>query len=137
LTSEPLSTEAAAAWPAAAAASVGAASARIIVAAFSQRGLLPRSARAIIDEASEAIGYNYEILRNTLDHVGMGIAAFDGMGRLEISNDRFATLLCLNAEAVTVGAVPERFGAELPVVALLKRPRRLRPMKSPRAWPGR
>ena len=68
---------------------LGAASARIIVAAFGRRGrLLPRSARAIIDEASEAIRYNYEILRNTLDHVGMGIAAFDRNGRLEIFNDR-------------------------------------------------
>ncbi|UYN96022.1 MAG: PAS-domain containing protein [Enhydrobacter sp.] len=76
---------------------LGAASARIIVAAFGRRGLLlPRSARAIIDEASQAISYNYEILRNTLDHVGMGIAAFDNEGRLEISNDRFATLLALD-----------------------------------------
>src|SRR5215468_3289054 len=73
---------------------LGAASARIIVAAFSRRGrLLPRRARALIDEASEAIRYNYEILRNTLDHVGMGIAAFDRDGRLEIFNDRFTTLL--------------------------------------------
>ena len=55
---------------------LGAASARVIVAASARRGrLLPRSARAIIDEASEAIRYNYEILRNTLDHVGMGIAS--------------------------------------------------------------
>ena len=73
---------------------LGAPSARIIVAAFGRRGLLlPRSTRAIIDEASQAISYNYEILRNTLDHVGMGIAAFDKEGRLEISNDRFTTLL--------------------------------------------
>lgn len=75
---------------------LGAASARVIVAGFGRRSrLLPRSARALIDEASEAIRYNYEILRNTLDHVGMGIAAFDKSGRLEISNDRFATLLSL------------------------------------------
>jgi Na+/proline symporter/CheY-like chemotaxis protein len=76
---------------------LGAASARVIVAAFGRRGrLLPRSARALIDEASEAIRYNYEILRNTLDHVGMGIAAFDRDGRLEISNERFATLIALD-----------------------------------------
>ena len=72
---------------------LGAASARVIVGAFGRRGrLLARSARALIDEASEAIRYNYDILRNSLDHVGMGIAAFDKDGRLEISNDRFATL---------------------------------------------
>src|SRR6185437_13471298 len=73
---------------------LGAASARVIVGAFGRRGrLLTRSARALIDEASEAIRYNYDILRNSLDHVGMGIAAFDKDGRLEISNDRFAALL--------------------------------------------
>ena len=86
---------------------LGAASARIIVAAFGRRGrLLPRSARALIDEASEAIRYNYEILRNTLDHVGMGIAAFDRDGRLEIFNDRFTTLLSLDDASVAVGAAP-------------------------------
>jgi signal transduction histidine kinase len=76
---------------------LGAASARVIVGAFGRRGrLLGRGARALIDEASEAIRYNYDILRNSLDHVGMGIAAFDRDGRLEISNDRFATLLPLD-----------------------------------------
>ncbi len=102
---------------------LGAASARVIVAAFSRRGrLLPRSARAIIDEASEAIRYNYEILRNTLDHVGMGIAAFDREGRLEIYNDRFTALLSLDDDAVAVGAAPREFGATAEVVALLRRP---------------
>ena len=102
---------------------LGAASARVIVAAYGRRGrLLPRSARAIIDEASEAIRYNYEILRNTLDHVGMGIAAFDREGRLEIYNDRFTTLLSLDDDAVAVGAAPREFGASAEVVTLLRRP---------------
>jgi Na+/proline symporter/signal transduction histidine kinase len=102
---------------------LGAASARVIVAAFGRRGrLLPRSARAIIDEASEAIRYNYEILRNTLDHVGMGIAAFDREGRLEIFNERFAALLSLDDDAVAVGASPPEFGATTDLVALLRRP---------------
>ncbi len=102
---------------------LGSASARIIIAAFGRRGrLLPRSARALIDEASEAIRYNYEILRNTLDHVGMGIAAFDREGRLEIFNDRFTTLLSLDDDAVAVGAAPHQFGAAADVVALLRRP---------------
>ncbi len=102
---------------------LGAASARVIVAAFGRRGrLLPRSARALIDEASEAIRYNYEILRNTLDHVGMGIAAFDRDGNLEIFNDRFTTLLSLDPEAVAVGASPLLLGATPDIVALLRRP---------------
>jgi Na+/proline symporter/signal transduction histidine kinase len=102
---------------------LGAASARIIVAAFGRRGrLLPRSARALIDEASEAIRYNYEILRNTLDHVGMGIAAFDRDGRLEIFNDRFTALLALDDASVAVGVSPSEFGAAPDVAALLHRP---------------
>ena len=102
---------------------LGAASARVIVAASVRRGrLLTRSARAIIDEASEAIRYNYEILRNTLDHVGMGIAAFDREGRLEIFNDRFTALLALDDAAVAVGAAPREFGATQDVVDLLRRP---------------
>lgn len=102
---------------------LGAASARVIVAAFNRRGrLLPRSARALIDEASEAIRYNYEILRNTLDHVGMGIASFDRDGRLEIFNDRFAELLSLDEGSVAVGASPEACGATAEVAALLRRP---------------
>lgn len=102
---------------------LGAASARVIVAASVRRGrLLTRSARAIIDEASEAIRYNYEILRNTLDHVGMGIAAFDRDGRLEIFNDRFTALLALDDDAVAVGAAPREFGATPDVIDLLRRP---------------
>ena len=102
---------------------LGAASARVIVAAFGRRGrLLPRSARALIDEASQAISYNYEILRNTLDHVGMGIAAFDRDGNLEIFNDRFTALLSLDGEAVAVGVSPLWFGATPEIVALLRRP---------------
>ena len=94
---------------------LGAASARIIVAAFGRRGrLLPRSARAIIDEASEAIRYNYEILRNTLDHVGMGIAAFDKDGRLEISNDRFATLLSLDDPLLKRPDAPQTHEVDTP-----------------------
>lgn len=102
---------------------LGAASARIIVAAYSRRGRhLPRSTRALIDEASEAIRYNYEILRNTLDHVGMGIAAFDRHGRLEIFNDRFTSLLSLDDASVAVGASPQQFGAAPGVAVLLRRP---------------
>jgi len=102
---------------------LGAASARIIIAAFGRRSrLMPRSARALIDEASEAIRYNYEILRNTLDHVGMGIAAFDRDGRLEIFNDRFTALLALDDASVAVGVTPRDFGAAPGVDALLRRP---------------
>ena len=102
---------------------LGAASARIIVAAFGRPGRgLPRSARALIDEASAAIRYNYDILRNTLDHVGMGIAAFDRAGRIDIFNDRFTSLLALDPDGVAVGAPVGGLGAAPNIVALLRRP---------------
>ena len=84
---------------------IGAASARVIMAAVERRRLIsPRAARAMLDEASEAIRYSSEILRNALDHAGLGIAAFDRESRLEIWNERFPTLLGLNPDMVTVGA---------------------------------
>lgn len=120
----PLSTQAALArTERALSGTLGAASARVIVAASARRGLiLPGTARAIIDEASEAIRYNYEILRNTLDHVGMGIAAFDREGRLEISNERFTTLLSLDPDKVAVGASAALLGGPTEVERLLNRP---------------
>ncbi|MBM3545568.1 MAG: PAS domain S-box protein [Alphaproteobacteria bacterium] len=84
---------------------IGAASARVIMAAVERRRLIsPRAARAMLDEASEAIRYSSEILRNALDHAGLGIAAFDRESRLEIWNERFPALLGLDPDAVTVGA---------------------------------
>jgi len=120
----PLSTQAALArTERALSGTLGAASARVIVAASARRGLIfPGTARAIIDEASEAIRYNYEILRNTLDHVGMGIAAFDREGRLEISNERFTTLLSLDPDKVAVGAPAALLGGHSQVERLLNRP---------------
>ncbi len=84
---------------------IGAASARVIMAAVERRRLIsPRAARAMLDEASEAIRYSSDILRNALDHAGLGIAAFDRDSRLEIWNERFPALLGLDPDTVTVGA---------------------------------
>jgi len=66
---------------------LGAASARVIVAAFGRRGrLLPRSARALIDEASQAISYNYEICATRSTMSAWAFAAFDRDGNVEIFN---------------------------------------------------
>ncbi len=84
---------------------IGAASARVIMAAVERRRLIsPRAARAMLDEASEAIRYSSDILRNALDHAGLGIAAFDRESRLEIWNERFPALLGLDPDTVMVGA---------------------------------
>ena len=96
---------------------IGAASARVIMAAVERRRLIsPRAARAMLDEASEAIRYNSEILRNALTHVGLGIAAFDRESRLEIWNERFPELLGLDPEATAVGTPAQQ------LAPVLKRP---------------
>ena len=85
-------------------------------------GCCPRSARALIDEASEAIRYNYEILRNTLDHVGMGIAAFDTQ---RPAGDLQRPLHHAAVARRHVGGgrrSPTEFGATPEIVALLRRP---------------
>lgn len=96
---------------------IGAASARVIMAAVVRRRLiLPSAARAMLDQASEAIRYSSEILRNALDHAGLGIAAFNRESRLEIWNERFPVLLGVDPDAVTVGAEAEALSE------VLKRP---------------
>ncbi len=46
----------------------------------------------MLDEATAAIRYNADLLRRTLDHMGLGLAVFDADGKLEVWNDRFAVL---------------------------------------------
>src|SRR6185503_3382784 len=58
--------------------------------------------------------YNHEILRNTLDHVGMGIAAFDRDRRLEFSNDRFVTLLPLDHPLLQAPSTAQTHEIETP-----------------------
>jgi len=101
---------------------VGAASARLIVAAVEPRRISPLAARALLDEASEAIRHNYGILRNSLDHVGLGFAAFDRLGSLEIWNDRFASLLSITPALLAVGLRPESLRGNPRLAELLRRP---------------
>ena len=51
---------------------------------------MPGSVREMLHEATAAIRHNADLLRKTLDHVGLGIAVFDADGKLEVWNDRFA-----------------------------------------------
>ena len=104
---------------------IGAASARIVLASLGPAPRLSaRSARAIIDQAGEAIAHNFELLRTTLDHVSQGIGVFDGEGRLATWNDRFFTLLRLPAELAVVGQPGERLAAAAPgeIAPLLANP---------------
>ena len=104
---------------------IGAASARIVLASLGPSPRLSaRSARAIIDQAGEAIARNFELLRTTLDHVSQGIGVFDGEGRLATWNDQFFRLLRLPPELAVVGQPGERLAATAPreIAQLLANP---------------
>lgn len=91
---------------------IGAASARVVLASVGPAPRLSaRSARAIIDQAGEAIAHNFELLRTTLDHVSQGIGVFDGERRLATWNDRFFELLRLPPDLAAVGQPAQRLAA--------------------------
>jgi PAS domain S-box-containing protein len=73
---------------------VGAASARIMVAAALRRhDGSTRTKGTLLNEASEAILYHRDLLRATLENVGQGIAMFDPQRRLAAWNHRLCELL--------------------------------------------
>jgi Na+/proline symporter/signal transduction histidine kinase/CheY-like chemotaxis protein len=85
--------------------SIGAASARVVVAGSLQRKKLSRSAAmAMLDEASQAIRFNYGLLTATLENVRQGICVFDKDMRLAAWNQRFLELNELPTDLVRVGA---------------------------------
>lgn len=84
---------------------IGAASARIVVAATLRPRLAAiRPAGGVLEQAYEAILYNRDLLRSTIDSVGLGLAVFDAERRLAVWNRRFLDLLGLAEGAVDVGA---------------------------------
>jgi len=87
---------------------IGAASARVVVTMSRRKGAwlpgwLPGSVREMLNEATAAIRYNADVLRKTLDHMGLGIAVFDPTGKLEVWNERFAVLTGLDHDALAAG----------------------------------
>jgi PAS domain S-box-containing protein len=83
---------------------IGAASARVVVAGSLQRKMLSRvDVMAVLDDASQAIRFNHELLRATLENVSQGICVFDSTLRLASWNQRFLELNDLTAETVRVG----------------------------------
>ncbi|HWA50039.1 MAG TPA: PAS domain-containing protein [Dongiaceae bacterium] len=99
---------------------IGAASARVVMGTARRRALwMPGSVREVLHDATAAIRHNADLLRKTLDHVGLGIAVFDGDGKLEIWNDRFAALTGLPSGILDSGVTAARLGAKYPILGEL------------------
>jgi len=93
---------------------IGAASARIVVAAVLRRRWASTwASRAMLDEASQAILQNRDLLRATLENVSQGIGMFDPEQRLAAWNRRFLELLGISEELAQIG-VPLASIAENP-----------------------
>ena len=83
---------------------IGAASARIVVAAVLRRRWASTwASRAMLDEASQAILQNRDLLRATLENVSQGIGMFDPELRLAAWNRRFLGLLGIPEELAQIG----------------------------------
>lgn len=83
---------------------IGAASARVVIAASLEgHSLSRRAAMAMLDEASEALRFNRSLLQGTLESVPQGICAFDADFNITAWNGRFIALLDLPPDFVRVG----------------------------------
>ena len=83
---------------------LGAASARIMVAAARHgRGAAAKRRRAILNDASEAILFNRDLLRATLENVSQGIGMFDSESRLAAWNQRLLQLIGVPDDLARIG----------------------------------
>jgi Na+/proline symporter/signal transduction histidine kinase len=83
---------------------IGAASANIMVQAVLRRERNPiGSTQALLAEASQAILFNHDQLRTTLENVTQGIGMFDGEARLAAWNRRFLEMLNVPEEQAQIG----------------------------------
>ncbi len=84
---------------------VGSASARLVLSLLLKRGSMSsQSAMKLLDDASEALQYNRDLLQSALDQVRHGLSVFDKDMRLICWNRQFRDLLELPAEIGRVGA---------------------------------
>lgn len=85
---------------------VGAASSRLVMALMVGQGKTStQSALSLLDDATEAIQYNRELLQSALDHVRQGLAVFDKDMRLVCWNRQFRDHLDLPSDMGRVGAL--------------------------------
>ncbi|MEO1544939.1 MAG: NahK/ErcS family hybrid sensor histidine kinase/response regulator, partial [Pseudomonadota bacterium] len=85
--------------------SIGAASARLVLALLLRRGNVSgQSALKLLDDASEALQYNRDLLQSAIDQVGSGLSVFNSDMRLICWNRKFREIFRLPADVGQVGA---------------------------------
>lgn len=98
------------------ASAIGAASSRLVLSLLLRRKAVGvKSALKLLDDASEAIQYNRDLLQSALDQVRQGISVFDNNMRLICWNRQFREILDLPPQFGRVGVPLDeiiRFGAE-------------------------
>jgi Na+/proline symporter/signal transduction histidine kinase len=83
---------------------IGSSSARLVLSLILQKAEDTNSDTAwLLDQASEALQYNQDMLQTALSQMDQGIAVFDSSDRLTIWNRRFRQLLDLPEQAGQVG----------------------------------
>ncbi len=88
---------------------IGAASARLVLSLLLRRGTMaPHSAMRLLDDASEALQYNRDLLQSALDQVRHGLSVFDKDMRLVCWNRQFRELLDLPADFGRIGVPLDR-----------------------------
>ena len=91
------------------ASAIGAASARLVLSLLLRRGDVgSQSALRLLDDASEALQYNRDLLQSALDQVRHGLSVFDKDMRLICWNRQFRELLNLPPELGRVGTPLDR-----------------------------
>jgi Na+/proline symporter/signal transduction histidine kinase len=83
---------------------IGSSSARLVLSLILQKAEDTSSDTAwLLDQASEALQYNQDMLQTALSQMDQGVAVFDSSDRLAIWNRRFRTLLNLPEQVGQVG----------------------------------
>ncbi len=83
---------------------IGSSSARLVLSLLFERADDMRGDTArLLDEASEALQYNRDMLQTALGQMDQGITVFDNSNRLTVWNKRFRTLLDLPEQVGQVG----------------------------------
>jgi Na+/proline symporter/signal transduction histidine kinase len=91
------------------ASAIGAASSRLVLSLLLNRGNVGRqSALRLLDDASEALQYNRDLLQSALDQVRHGLSVFDKEMRLVTWNRQFRELLDLPPDLGKVGVPLDR-----------------------------